>query len=361
MLHYNFPPFSTGEARPVRGVGRREIGHGNLAHRALKRMLPDDNPYVIRIVSDILESNGSSSMATVCAGTLALMDAGIQIKKPVSGIAMGLITDKGNEKFAVLSDILGDEDHLGDMDFKVTGTKDGITATQMDIKVDGLSYEILEKALAQAREGRLHILGKILETLPAPRPELKPHAPRIEVIMVPKDMIGAIIGPGGKVIQGIQEESGAIVTIDEMDNGGRVEVCAPGRDAIECAMAKIKAIIAVPEEGEVYKGIVKNIMAFGAFVEFLPGKDGLLHISEISWDRIDNMENSGIKEGDEVTVKLIEIDKKTGKFRLSMKALTPRPPRAERENKGGEKHDRKGRRDNRKENKENKESKETEE
>ena len=361
MLHYNFPPFSTGEARPVRGVGRREIGHGNLAHRALKRMLPDDNPYVIRIVSDILESNGSSSMATVCAGTLALMDAGIQIKKPVSGIAMGLITDKGNEKFAVLSDILGDEDHLGDMDFKVTGTKDGITATQMDIKVDGLSYEILEKALAQAREGRLHILGKILETLPAPRPELKPHAPRIEVFMVPKDMIGAIIGPGGKVIQGIQEESGAIVTIDEVDNGGRVEVCAPGRDAIECAMAKIKAIIAVPEEGEVYKGIVKNIMAFGAFVEFLPGKDGLLHISEISWDRIDTMENSGIKEGDEVTVKLIEIDKKTGKFRLSMKALTPRPPRAERENKGGEKHDRKGRRDNRKENKENKESKETEE
>ncbi len=361
MLHYNFPPFSTGEARPVRGVGRREIGHGNLAHRALKRMLPDDNPYVIRIVSDILESNGSSSMATVCAGTLALMDAGIQIKKPVSGIAMGLITDKGNEKFAVLSDILGDEDHLGDMDFKVTGTKDGITATQMDIKVDGLSYEILEKALAQAREGRLHILGKILETLPAPRPELKPHAPRIEVIMVPKDMIGAIIGPGGKVIQGIQEESGAIVTIDEVDNGGRVEVCAPGRDAIKCAMAKIKAIIAVPEEGEVYKGIVKNIMAFGAFVEFLPGKDGLLHISEISWDRIDNMENSGIKEGDEVTVKLIEIDKKTGKFRLSMKALTPRAPRAERENKGGEKHDRKGRRDNRKENKENKESKETEE
>ncbi len=361
MLHYNFPPFSTGEARPVRGVGRREIGHGNLAHRALKRMLPDDNPYVIRIVSDILESNGSSSMATVCAGTLALMDAGIQIKKPVSGIAMGLITDKGNEKFAVLSDILGDEDHLGDMDFKVTGTKDGITATQMDIKVDGLSYEILEKALAQAREGRMHILGKILETLPAPRPELKPHAPRIEVFMVPKDMIGAIIGPGGKVIQGIQEESGAIVTIDEVDNGGRVEVCAPGRDAIECAMAKIKAIIAVPEEGEVYTGVVKNIMAFGAFVEFLPGKDGLLHISEINWDRIDTMENSGIKEGDEVTVKLIEIDKKTGKFRLSMKALTPRPPRAERENKGGEKHDRKGRRDNRKENKENKEHKETEE
>ncbi len=350
MLHYNFPPFSTGEARAVRGVGRREIGHGNLAHRALKRMLPDDNPYVIRIVSDILESNGSSSMATVCAGTLALMDAGIQMKKPVSGIAMGLITDKGNEKFAVLSDILGDEDHLGDMDFKVTGTKDGITATQMDIKVDGLSYEILEKALAQAREGRMHILGKILETLPAPRPELKPHAPRIEVITVPKDMIGAIIGPGGKIIQGIQEESGAIVTIDEIDGCGRVEICAPGRDSIECAMAKIKAIIAVPEEGEVYTGVVKNIMAFGAFVEFLPGKDGLLHISEISWDRIDSMENSGIKEGDELTVKLIEIDKKTGKFRLSMKALVPRPPRPERENKG-ERHERKDRRDNRKENK----------
>lgn len=350
MLHYNFPPFSTGEARAVRGVGRREIGHGNLAHRALKRMLPDDNPYVIRIVSDILESNGSSSMATVCAGTLALMDAGIQMKKPVSGIAMGLITDKGNEKFAVLSDILGDEDHLGDMDFKVTGTKDGITATQMDIKVDGLSYEILEKALAQAREGRMHILGKILETLPAPRPELKPHAPRIEVITVPKDMIGAIIGPGGKIIQGIQEESGAIVTIDEIDGCGRVEISAPGRNSIECAMAKIKAIIAVPEEGEVYTGIVKNIMAFGAFVEFLPGKDGLLHISEISWDRIDSMENSGIKEGDELTVKLIEIDKKTGKFRLSMKALTPRPPRPERENKG-EKHERKDRKDNRKESK----------
>lgn len=346
MLHYNFPPFSTGEARAVRGVGRREIGHGNLAHRALKRMLPDDNPYVIRIVSDILESNGSSSMATVCAGTLALMDAGIQMKKPVSGIAMGLITDKGNEKFAVLSDILGDEDHLGDMDFKVTGTKDGITATQMDIKVDGLSYEILEKALAQAREGRMHILGKILETLPAPRPELKPHAPRIEVLTVPKDMIGAIIGPGGKIIQGIQEESGAVVTIDEIDGCGHVEICAPGRDSIECAMAKIKAIIAVPEEGEVYTGIVKNIMAFGAFVEFLPGKDGLLHISEISWDRIDSMENSGIKEGDELTVKLIEIDKKTGKFRLSMKALTPRPSRPERENKGGERPERKNRKDN---------------
>lgn len=330
LLHYNFPPFSTGEAKASRGVGRREIGHGNLANRALKRMIPEDYPYVIRVVSDILESNGSSSMATVCAGTLALMDAGVQIKKPVSGIAMGLITDKDNVKFAVLSDILGDEDHLGDMDFKVTGTKDGITATQMDIKVDGLSYEVLEKALAQAREGWMHILGKILETIPEPRAEMKPHAPRIEVINIPKDMIGAVIGPGGKIIQGIQEATGAVVTIEEIDNIGRVEVSAPGRDAINAAMAKIKGIVAIPEEGEVYTGKVKSILAFGAFVEFMPGKDGLLHISEISWDRIDSMENSGIKEGDDVTVKLIEIDKKTGKFRLSMKALQPRPERVER-------------------------------
>ena len=330
LLHYNFPPFSTGEAKASRGVGRREIGHGNLANRALKRMIPEDYPYVIRVVSDILESNGSSSMATVCAGTLALMDAGVQIKKPVSGIAMGLITDKDNVKFAVLSDILGDEDHLGDMDFKVTGTKDGITATQMDIKVDGLSYEVLEKALAQAREGRMHILGKILETIPEPRAEMKPHAPRIEVINIPKDMIGAVIGPGGKIIQGIQEATGAVVTIEEIDNIGRVEVSAPGRDAINAAMAKIKGIVAIPEEGEVYTGKVKSILAFGAFVEFMPGKDGLLHISEISWDRIDSMENSGIKEGDDVTVKLIEIAKKTGKFRLSMKALQPRPERVER-------------------------------
>ena len=330
LLHYNFPPFSTGEAKASRGVGRREIGHGNLANRALKRMIPEDYPYVIRVVSDILESNGSSSMATVCAGTLALMDAGVQIKKPVSGIAMGLITDKDNVKFAVLSDILGDEDHLGDMDFKVTGMKDGITATQMDIKVDGLSYEVLEKALAQAREGRMHILGKILETIPEPRAEMKPHAPRIEVINIPKDMIGAVIGPGGKIIQGIQEATGAVVTIEEIDNIGRVEVSAPGRDAINAAMAKIKGIVAIPEEGEVYTGKVKSILAFGAFVEFMPGKDGLLHISEISWDRIDSMENSGIKEGDDVTVKLIEIDKKTGKFRLSMKALQPRPERVER-------------------------------
>ena len=329
LLHYNFPPFSTGEARPSRGVGRREVGHGNLAHRALKRMIPEDCPYVIRIVSDIFESNGSSSMATVCAGTLALMDAGVKIKRPVSGIAMGLIKDAGDARFAVLSDILGDEDHLGDMDFKVTGTSKGITATQMDIKVDGLSYEILETALNQAKAGREHILGKILETMSEPREEMKDHAPRIEVIMVPKEFIGAIIGPGGKIIQGIQEATGAIVTIEEIDNQGRVEISASNRQSIEAAVAKVKGIIAVPEEGETYTGKVKTIQPFGAFVEFMPGKDGLLHISEISWDRIETMEDSGIKEGDELTVKLIEVDKKTGKFRLSMKALTPRPPRKE--------------------------------
>ncbi|MDO5571502.1 MAG: polyribonucleotide nucleotidyltransferase [Bacteroidales bacterium] len=329
LLHYNFPPFSTGEARASRGIGRREIGHGNLANRALKRMIPQDYPYVVRLVSDILESNGSSSMATVCAGTLALMDAGVQIKAPVSGIAMGLIKDAGDSKFAILSDILGDEDHLGDMDFKVTGTSKGITATQMDIKVDGLSYEILEKALNQAKDGRAHILGKILETMPAPRKELKDHAPRIEVIMVPKEFIGAIIGPGGKIIQGIQEVTGAVVTIEEIENQGRVEISANNRQAIEAAVAKVKGIIAIPEEGETYVGKVKTLQPFGAFVEFMPGKDGLLHISEISWDRIETMEESGIKEGDELTVKLIEIDKKTGKFRLSMKALTPRPPRKE--------------------------------
>ena len=334
LLHYNFPPFSTGEARPSRGVGRREIGHGNLAHRALKRMIPQDYPYVVRLVSDILESNGSSSMATVCAGTLALMDAGVQIKRPVSGIAMGLIKDAGDARFAVLSDILGDEDHLGDMDFKVTGTEKGITATQMDIKVDGLSYEILETALNQAKAGREHILGKILETMPEPRPELKDHAPRIEVMYVPKEFIGAIIGPGGKIIQGIQEASGAIVTIEEIDNQGRVEVSAANRQSIEDALAKIKAIVAVPEEGEVYTGKVKTLQPFGAFVEFMPGKDGLLHISEISWKRLETMEESGIKEGDELTVKLIEIDKKTGKFRLSMKALQERPPRKEGEEEG---------------------------
>ena len=325
LLHYNFPPFSTGEARPVRGVGRREIGHGNLAHRALKRMFPEGFPYTCRIVSDILESNGSSSMATVCAGTLALLDAGVKMKKPVSGIAMGLITDTDSPKYAVLSDILGDEDHLGDMDFKVTGTVDGITATQMDIKCDGLSYEILEKALMQARDGRLHILNKINETIPAPREDYKPHVPRIVTLTIPKDLIGAVIGPGGKIIQGIQEESGAVVSIDEIDNAGYIEVAAANKEAIDKAMAMINAIVELPEEGKTYTGTVRSILDFGAFVEFMPGRDGLLHISEISWERIDSMEASGIKEGDTLEVKLIEIDKKTGKFRLSMRALQPKP------------------------------------
>lgn len=333
LLHYNFPPFSTGEARPQRGVGRREVGHGNLAHRALKPMIPSDYPYVIRIVSDILESNGSSSMATVCAGTLALMDAGVKIKKPVSGIAMGLISENKGENFAVLSDILGDEDHLGDMDFKVTGTKDGITATQMDIKVDGLSFEILEKALAQAKEGRMHILEKILETMPEVRSDLKPHAPRIEVIIIPKEFIGAVIGPGGKIIQGLQEETGAIITIEEIDGYGRVEISANNKTSIDSAMARIKGIVAVPEVGEIYTGKVRSIMPYGAFVEFLPGKDGLLHISEIDWKRLENVEEAGIKEGDEVEVKLIDIDPKSGKFKLSRKVLLPRPPREERPDK----------------------------
>ena len=323
LLHYNFPPFSTGDAKAQRGVGRREIGHGNLAHRALKRMFPDDFPYTCRVVSDILESNGSSSMATVCAGTLALLDAGVKMKRPVSGIAMGLITD--NEKYAVLSDILGDEDHLGDMDFKVTGTEKGITATQMDIKCDGLSYEILEKALNQAKEGRLHILNIINQTIPAPREDYKPHVPRIVTMTIPKEFIGAVIGPGGKIIQGIQEESGAIVTIEEEGDHGNIEVAAPDKNSIDIAISKIKAIVAQPEEGEVYTGRISSIMDFGAFVEFMPGRDGLLHISEISWDRVESMEQTGMKEGDEVTVKLIEIDKKTGKFRLSMKALQPKP------------------------------------
>ena len=325
LLHYNFPPFSTGEARPVRSVGRREIGHGNLAHRALKRMFPDNFPYACRIVSDILESNGSSSMATVCAGTLALLDAGVKMKKPVAGIAMGLISDEGCSKYAVLSDILGDEDHLGDMDFKVTGTADGITATQMDIKCDGLSYEILEKALNQAREGRLHILGKIHETIAEPRHDYKAHVPRIVTMLIPKELIGAVIGPGGKIIQGIQEASGATVSIDEIDEGGFIEVAAPNRDSIDKALELINAIVELPEEGKVYKGTVRNIMDFGAFVEFMPHRDGLLHISEISWNRLDDMEASGLKEGDTVEVKLIEIDKKTGKYRLSMRALQPKP------------------------------------
>ena len=325
LLHYNFPPFSTGEARAPRGVGRREVGHGNLAHRALKRMFPDDFPYVCRIVSDILESNGSSSMATVCAGTLSLLDAGVKMKRPVSGIAMGLISDSASGKYAILSDILGDEDHLGDMDFKVTGTRDGITATQMDIKVDGLSYEILEKALMQAREGRLHILDKIQETIPAPREDYKPHVPRIVTMLIPKELIGAVIGPGGKVIQGIQEASGATVSIDEIDEGGYIEVAASNKASIDKALDMINAIVELPEEGKIYKGKVRSILEFGAFVEFMPNRDGLLHISEISWERLENMEASGLKEGDEVEVKLIEIDKKTGKYRLSMRALQPKP------------------------------------
>lgn len=330
LLHYNFPPFSTGEAKAQRGVGRREIGHGNLAHRALKRMIPDDYPYVVRVVSDILESNGSSSMATVCAGTLALMDAGVKMKKPVSGIAMGLISENKGKNFAVLSDILGDEDHLGDMDFKVTGTKDGITATQMDIKVDGLSFEILEKALNQAREGRMYILNKLTETIAEPRADLKPHAPRIETLTIPKEFIGAVIGPGGKIIQGIQEASGATVTIEEIDGVGRIEVSGNNKAAIDAALAQIKGIVAVPEIGEVYQGKVTSIMPYGAFVEFLPNKEALLHISEIDWRRFEKMEDTGLNVGDKIEVKLLDIDPKTGKFKLSKKALLPRPPRSDR-------------------------------
>ena len=325
LLHYNFPPFSTGEARPSRGVGRREVGHGNLAFRALKPMIPADYPYVVRVVSDILESNGSSSMATVCAGTLALMDAGVPIKKPVSGIAMGLISENKGKNFAVLSDILGDEDHLGDMDFKVTGTVDGITATQMDIKVDGLSYEILETALMQAHEGRMHILGKIKETLEEPREDLKPHAPRIVTMMIPKEFIGAVIGPGGKIIQGIQADTGASVSIEEIEDQGRIEIAATNKEAIDGALNKIKAIVAIPEVGAVYPAKVKSIMAYGAFVEFMPGKEGLLHISEIDWKRFDTMEETGIKEGDNIDVKLLEVDPKTGKFKLSAKVLKEKP------------------------------------
>ncbi|MDR2824296.1 MAG: polyribonucleotide nucleotidyltransferase [Prevotellaceae bacterium] len=325
LLHYNFPPFSTGEARPQRGTGRREIGHGNLAYRALKPMIPDDYPYVIRIVSDILESNGSSSMATVCAGTLALMDAGVQIKKPVSGIAMGLISENKGENFAVLSDILGDEDHLGDMDFKVTGTKDGITATQMDIKVDGLSYEILEKALNQAHEGRMHILGKITETLAAPREDLKPHAPRIVVMFIPKEMIGAVIGPGGKIIQNMQAETGTVIAIEEIGDQGRVEIASSNKAGIDAAVAMIKGIVAIPEVGEIYEAKVRSVMPYGAFVEFMPSKEGLLHISEMDWKRLQTVEQAGIHEGDIVKVKLLDIDTKTGKFKLSMRVLMPKP------------------------------------
>ncbi|MBN1597951.1 MAG: polyribonucleotide nucleotidyltransferase [Bacteroidales bacterium] len=324
VLHYNFPPFSTGDAKASRGISRREVGHGNLAHRALKRMIPEDNPYAIRVVSDILESNGSSSMATVCAGTLALMDSGVKIKKPVSGIAMGLITDTESGKYAILSDILGDEDHLGDMDFKVAGTKDGITATQMDIKVEGLSYETLAKALEQAKEGRLHILGEMTKTISEPREDYKPHVPRIEKIIIQKEMIGPLIGPGGKVIQEIQNTTGATIVIEEVENVGVVDVFASDKETINAALKRIRAIVEVPEIGKIYKGKIKSIVSFGAFVEILPNKDGLLHISEIAWRRINNVEDE-MKVGDEVEVKLIDIDEKTGNLKLSRKVLLPKP------------------------------------
>ena len=357
LLHYNFPPFSTGEAKAQRGVGRREIGHGHLAWRGIKGQIPEDYPYTIRVVSDILESNGSSSMATTCAGTLALMDAGVPIKNPVAGIAMGLIKNPGEDKYAVLSDILGDEDHLGDMDFKTTGTKNGLTATQMDIKCDGLSFEILEKALMQAKAGREHIMGEMMKTISEPRPELKPHVPRIEQIIIPKEFIGAVIGPGGKIIQQIQEDTKTVITIDEVDGVGKVQVSAPDKEAINAALSKIKAIVAVPEVGEVYEGTVRSIMPYGCFVEFMPGKDGLLHISEIDWRRLETVEEAGIKEGDKIQVKLIDIDQKTGKFKLSHRVLIekpadyqerpqrerrPRPERGER----GERGDRGDRRQN---------------
>ncbi len=325
LLHYNFPPFCTGEAKAQRGVGRREIGHGHLAWRALKGQIPADYPYTVRLVSQILESNGSSSMATVCAGTLALMDAGVPMKKPVSGIAMGLIKNPGEDKYAVLSDILGDEDHLGDMDFKTTGTKDGLTATQMDIKCDGLSFDILEKALMQAKEGREYILGKLTDTIAEPRAELKPQVPRIEAFDIPKEFIGAVIGPGGKIIQQIQEESGATVTIDETDGVGKVQVSAPNKDSIDKAISKIRAIVAIPEVGEVYDGTIRSVMPYGCFVEIMPGKDGLLHISEIDWKRLETVEEAGLKEGDKIKVKLLEIDPKTGKYKLSHRVLIPKP------------------------------------
>ena len=343
LLHYNFPPFCTGEAKAQRGVGRREIGHGHLAWRGLKGQIPEDFPYTVRLVSQILESNGSSSMATVCAGTLALMDAGVPMKKPVSGIAMGLIKNPGEEKYAVLSDILGDEDHLGDMDFKTTGTKDGLTATQMDIKCDGLSFEILEKALMQAKAGREHILKCITDTIAEPRAELKPQVPRIVQIEIPKEFIGAVIGPGGKIIQQMQEETGATITIDETDGVGKVQVSAPNKDAIDAALGKIKAIVAIPEVGEVYEGTVRSIMPYGCFVEIMPGKDGLLHISEIDWKRLETVEEAGIKEGDKIKVKLMEIDPKTGKYKLSHRVLLEKPegyvererrPRGERGDRG---------------------------
>ena len=325
LLHYNFPPFSTGEAKAQRGVGRREIGHGHLAWRGIKEMIPQDFPYTVRVVSDILESNGSSSMATVCAGTLSLMDAGVPLKRPVSGIAMGLIKNPGEDKYAILSDILGDEDHLGDMDFKTTGTVNGLTATQMDIKCDGLSYEILEQALEQAKQGREHILGEMMKTLSEPRADFKPQVPRIVAFEIPKEFIGAVIGPGGKIIQGMQEDTGATITIDEEDGVGKVQVSAPNKESIDAAVAKIRAIVAMPEVGEVYDAKVVSIMPYGCFVEFMPGKEGLLHISEIAWKRLETVEDAGIKEGDTIAVKLLEIDEKTGKFRLSHRVLEEKP------------------------------------
>lgn len=325
LLHYNFPPFSTGEAKSQRGVGRREIGHGHLAWRALKGQIPENYPYTIRVVSDILESNGSSSMASVCGGTLALMDAGVPIKKPVAGIAMGLIKNPGEDKYAILSDILGDEDHLGDMDFKTTGTKDGLTATQMDIKCDGLSFDIIEKALMQAKAGREHIMGEMMKTISEPRKELKPQVPRIEAFDIPKEFIGAVIGPGGKIIQQMQEESGCTITIDEADGVGHVQVSGPNKESIDTALAKIKGIVAIPEVGEVYDGVVKSIMPYGCFVEILLGKEGLLHISEIAWKRLETVEEAGIHEGDHIQVKLLEIDPKTGKYKLSHRVLEEKP------------------------------------
>ena len=356
LLHYNFPPFSTGEAKAQRGVGRREIGHGHLAWRGLKGQIPTDFPYTVRLVSQILESNGSSSMATVCAGTLALMDAGVPMKKPVSGIAMGLIKNPGEDKYAILSDILGDEDHLGDMDFKTTGTRDGLTATQMDIKCDGLSFEILEEALMQAKAGREHILNCMMETISEPRAEMKPQVPRIVAFDIPKEFIGAVIGPGGKIIQQMQEDTGATITIEETDGKGHVQVSAPNKDSIDAALAKIKAIVAVPEVGEVYEGTVRSIMPYGCFVEILPGKDGLLHISEIDWKRLETVEEAGIKEGDKIKVKLMEIDPKTGKYKLSHRVLMekpegyvererrPRPERGERRGRRDERHEGRGER-----------------
>ena len=352
LLHYNFPPFCVGEPTTPRGLSRREIGHGNLAHRALKRMIPEDFPYIIRVVSDILESNGSSSMATVCAGTMSMMDSGMKIKRPVSGIAMGLITDKNSEKYSILSDILGDEDHLGDMDFKVAGTEKGITATQMDIKVDGLPYEVLSQALEQAREGRMHILGKILEIIPEPRADYKPNVPRIEVIKIPKDMIGAVIGPGGKIIQAIQEETNTVIVIEEIDDIGLVEISGVGIEYIEAAKQRIKAITAIPEVGEIYNGTIKSLVSFGAFVEILPGKDALLHVSEMDWKRVESPEDL-FKVGDKLEVKLIGVDERTGKLKLSRKALLPKPEGFSEQKKQGDRYPRQDNRqkpDNRRDN-----------